>query len=86
MKDQALSVPASYQDAGSIQEKVLFALASVGEAPAEAVVRKIEELEPAAENKEVIAVSHRVLTELHTSGLINGKETEGVIYYSLIRN
>lgn len=86
MKDQELSVPAGYQAAGTLQEKVLFALSATGEGPAEAVVRKIEKLDPGAANKEVIAVTHRILTELHTSGLIRGVEREGVIYYSLIKN
>ena len=58
-----IQVPASYAEAGTLQEKVVFALAAVGEGPIEAVVKKLEELDPDADSKEVIGVTHRVLSE-----------------------
>jgi hypothetical protein len=76
-------VPASYAEADSLQEKVVFALAEISEGPAEEVVRKLEELDPEAPNKEVIGITHRVLSELYGMGLIAGHEQEGSIFYNL---
>jgi hypothetical protein len=76
-------IVASYQEANTLQEKVIYALANIGEGSAEEVVLKMEELDPEAPNKEVIGVTHRILTELHSSGLIAGREERGSIIYNL---
>jgi hypothetical protein len=83
MSEREIKIPLAYPDARSHQDKVLFALFGIGEGRAEDVIRRIELLEPGVSCQEVIAVTHLILTELHASGTIIGREESGNILYSL---
>jgi hypothetical protein len=72
-------VPAHFEDAGNLQDKVIFALAEIGEGTADAVSRKLEELEAGGPNNEV----HHLLSELYDKGLIAGHEQDGGLVYNL---
>jgi hypothetical protein len=76
-------IPAGFDEANSLQDKVLFALADLGEADAAQIVQKLEALDPAVPDKLVIANVHRVLAELHGKGLIAANENNGDLYYNL---
>lgn len=76
-------VPAHFDDAENLQDKVIFALAEIGEGTPDAVSRKLEELEPQVSNKEIIADVHLVLMDLYGKGLIAGREQDGGFVYNL---
>jgi len=76
-------VPASFDKATSLQDKVVFALAEINEGSADAVSRKLEDLEPKAPAQEVIADVHEILTALFEKGLIAGHEIDGGLVYNL---
>jgi hypothetical protein len=78
-----LHVPAAYNEAHSVTDKVIFALADVGAGTADQVIRHIEELDPGADHKPVIAATRQVLTGLYEQGQIAGAEKEGNLVYSL---
>lgn len=76
-------VPSSFDYAGNLQDKVIFALAELNEATVNATARKLEELEPGSAGKETIAGVHRVLSELYEKGLIAAAEIDGNLVYNL---
>jgi hypothetical protein len=76
-------VPAAFAEAKDLQEKVVFALASLNEATADQVSRQLEELAPETADKELIAGAHRLLTELYEKGLIAGQEQNGGLVFNL---
>jgi hypothetical protein len=78
-----LQVPPAYERAQSVTDKVVFALADIGEGTAEAVVRHIEWLDPDADHKMVIAKTHEVLTVLFQKGLLGGREDNGDLIFNL---
>jgi hypothetical protein len=78
-----LHVPASFEDAASETDKVVFALADIGEGTADEVIRHLEELDPDAAHKPVIAGAHQVLTDLYEAGLIAANDRKGRLVYNL---
>jgi hypothetical protein len=78
-----IHVPASYQEAESVTDKVVFALADLGEGTADAVIRHIEELDPQADHKPLIATTRELLTALYNNGHIAGHEQNGDLVYNL---
>lgn len=78
-----LHVPTSYGNAESLVDKVVFALADLGEGTADEVIRHIEQLDPGAGQKPVIAATRQVLTGLYEKGLVTGEEREGNLVYNL---
>jgi glutamine synthetase adenylyltransferase len=78
-----LQVPAAYDDAETMTDKVVFALADIGEGTAEDVIRHIEELHPDAEHKPIIASAHQILTELYDAGRVTGHEEDGDLVFNL---
>ena len=78
-----LQVPAAYKNQLSPQDKIIFALADLGEGTAEQVCKRLEELESGANPKALIAATHQVLTELYQKGLLAGNEKEGDLVYNL---
>ena len=78
-----LQVAASYEEARNVNEKIIFALADIGEGTAEDVIRHLEQLVPEADHKNVIAETHRVLTELFENGRVTGHEENGDLVYNL---
>jgi hypothetical protein len=80
-----LKVPAAYGEGASIIEKVAFALTDIGRGSAEDVVKNMERLDPGADNKELIAATHQVLTELHKQGQITASEDNGNLVYHIAK-
>ncbi|MDO3641392.1 hypothetical protein [Mucilaginibacter sp. L3T2-6] len=78
-----LPVPAAYKEATTFKDKVVFALADLGEATAEEVIRHLEKLEPAAEHKPMIAAIRQLLGQLYEHGLIAAAEKDGSPVYNL---
>lgn len=78
-----LHVPASYPEAVTITDKIVFALADIGEGTSDEVIRHLEELEPEAGHKPLIAATRQLLTELYENGHIAGHEDNGDLVYNL---
>jgi len=78
-----LQIPSDFKEAKNIQDRVLFALAKIGEGTADKISRELEALAPEMPDKQVIAGVHKVLTDLHTNGLIAAREKEGTLIFSL---
>lgn len=76
-------VPATYNGANNVTDKVIFALADIGAGTADEVIRHIEQLDPGADHKPVIAATRQVLTGLYEKGQITGAEKDGNLVYSL---
>lgn len=80
---ETLLIPATYDLARTVTDKVIFALACVGSGTADEVVRRIEELEPDADQQPVIGTTHPILTELYQQAKIAGHERDGNLVYEL---
>jgi hypothetical protein len=78
-----VEVPDSFVNASNVQEQVIFALAQVGKGKAVDVVKELKTLNTEQTNKEIIAETHQVLTELFDKGLIAGHDEDGSLVYSL---
>jgi hypothetical protein len=78
-----LQIPAAYSEAASWQDKVLFALAQLGEATSDEVSETLGELDPNIKNKELAEQTNQILRGLFDKGLLNGGEQKGCMYYNL---
>jgi len=78
-----MHVPAAYADAHTLTEKVVFALADLGEGSAEAIIGHLEKLEPQAQAKPLIAGVREILADLYENGRIAATEKEGTLIYNL---
>lgn len=80
---QPLHVPAHFADAQTLTDKIAFAIADIGEANADAIIKFIEQEGPGATVKPLIAETHRLLAELYEQGLISAEEKNGELFYNL---
>ena len=80
-ENKLVNVPSKMEEAETLQDQVVFALARLGKGTTDQVVKKMEELLPKAPDKELIAGTHEVLTQLFEKGLLTGSESEGNIVY-----
>lgn len=83
--DQNLTKSATTETAHAAPEKeqVLSVLGSMGAGTADQVTRKIEELFPEVDNKEIIGKVHHHLSQLHEQGQITAAAGEdGDLIYS----
>jgi hypothetical protein len=78
-----LQIPSAYHPDDTQENKILFALAELGDAGASEVVDKLEELEPAIRSEQLSALTKQVLKNWYDKGLIKGAETDGVMQYNL---
>ena len=78
-----LQVPASYSLDDDFEEKVLFALAQLGEATSEQVFEKLQDLEPGIGEGTLLEAINQYLTGQFNKGLLNGRKIEGVITFNL---
>ena len=78
-----LHIPAHYLDSNNDQDKIVYALAQLGEASADDVAAKLAELDPAIDADRFTAVAASVLNNLFDKGLIKGAEISGKIHYDL---
>jgi hydroxyethylthiazole kinase-like sugar kinase family protein len=78
-----VQVPANYGAAQNMEEKVIFAISEACRGNASEIVKLMEWHEPGADNKQLIADTHDILTELYKNGLINGTESDGTLLYSI---
>lgn len=78
-----LHIPASFEQADTVTDQIVFALADLGEATADEVIRHLEELQPVDNSKQLIAEVRQLLTQLYNNGQIAAKEKDGDLVYNL---
>src|ERR1700761_3561751 len=78
-----LRVPAAYNNHLAMRDKVIFALADLGEGTAVQVSRRLGELEGEAAPKTLAAAAQQILAELYRKGFLAGNEEEGSLVYNL---
>jgi hypothetical protein len=78
-----LQVPPYFDAADTQQNKMIFALAEIGEGSAEDVIAALEKLEPNVTGEQLKALVHQTLRRLYDKGLLSGSEQNGVMRYNL---
>ena len=78
-----LQIPSSFHPEDSRENKIIFALAQIGEGTTEQIVRKLEELEPGSLTPETLAFAEADLSGLFNKGLLKGIEHNGTMSYNL---
>jgi hypothetical protein len=78
-----LYVPARYDAADNLQNKMIFALAQIGDGTAEDVIKELDSLEPGSSNEHVSTFVNVTLNDLFKNGHLTGSEKNGVLHYNL---
>jgi predicted transcriptional regulator len=79
-----LYIPAHYEQADTIENKVAYALAQLGEGTVSNVMDHLESLQPGFWADQLTPVKH-VLTDLYDKGLLSGRDEHGHMYYNLAK-
>lgn len=80
-----LHIPAEYFEADTEQNKIIYALAQIGEGSAAMLIEKLEALEPGIKTEQLVAITKQILTHLYDKGQIRGKEINGEMHYDLAK-
>lgn len=75
--------PEAYHGDADWQDKVLYALAQLGEGTAPDVAAKLTEYEPNEAPQTMHRQAEQVLQSLYSKGLIKGNEQDGEVSYNL---
>lgn len=78
-----LHVPAHYDTADTLQNKMIFALAEIGDGTAEDVIAELEKLEPGVGDEQNRAFVKTTLASLFDHGHLTGSEKKGHMNYNL---
>ena len=78
-----LQVPAHYDAADTRQNKMIFALAQIGEGTAEDVIAELEKLEAGITTEQNRAFVTTALANLFEHGHLTGSEKAGRMHYNL---
>jgi hypothetical protein len=78
-----LHVPSHFDPADTQENKMIFALAHIGEGTAEDVLAELQKLEKAPVSKQQEALTRETLKLLYKKGLLTGSELSGVVHYDL---
>ena len=78
-----LYVPAHYDAADTQQNKVIFALAQIGEGRADDVIHKLSQMENAAMDEQGRVFVQSTLKLLFEQGHLTGAEKDGEMHYNL---
>lgn len=75
-------IPASYDVGDTLENRVIFALASLEQGSAEEVFTKLKEFEPGIQNVTLKFIK-RHLYNLYDKGLLKGNKDNGELIYNL---
>jgi len=78
-----LYVPAYYEAAHSDENKIIYALAQLGEGATEDVIAELAKHDPGIDKEKYKLIAASVLNNLYNKGLINGTTMQGNIQYNL---
>lgn len=77
-----IQIPASYKLSDSLEDRAIFALASLGEANGDEVFEKIREFEPSIKEVTIKFIKQYLFT-LYEKGLLKGNKEGSSIRYNL---
>ena len=77
-----LHIPSSYDPGDSLENRVIFALASIEEGSAEEVFKKLRDFEPGIQEVTVKFIKKH-LFHLFDKGLLKGNKGNGTLVYNL---
>jgi len=78
-----IHIPTSYHPSDTQENKIIYALAQLGDATADDVVSKLEEIEPGVKDEQLKAITCKVLDTLYEKGLLKGTDQGGIMHYNL---
>lgn len=78
-----LAIPASFHEADTQEDKVIFALADLGEGSANDIINQLEKLQPGIKTEQLVAIVPTILNGLFEKGLLKGSEVQGEMQYNL---
>ncbi|MEO3406391.1 hypothetical protein AAFN85_20935 [Mucilaginibacter sp. CAU 1740] len=78
-----LYIPAHFEVQDTQQNKIVFALAQLGEGSAADVITELETLQPGITDDQLKAITKTVLADLYDKGLLKGEEHNGQMQYNL---
>ena len=78
-----LQIPAHYDVNGTEEDRVLFALAQVGEGTVTEVAAEMTVLQPGSATENFITMVKDILTSLYDKGLLKGSDINGEMHYNL---
>ena len=78
-----LYVPAHYEAADTLQNKMIFALAALGEGTDDEVIAELEKHEPGIADEQHRVVVKTILASLYDHGHLTGAEKNGCMHYNL---
>lgn len=77
-----LHIPSSYNNADSEEDRIIFALATLGEGSSEEVFSKLRELDPNTSDLTPESIES-LLNHFYDKGLLKGNEQGGKLVYNL---
>ncbi len=77
-----LYIPPAYDTSDSLENRVIFALASIQEGSAEDVFRKLKQFDPGIQEVTVKFIK-KYLFHLYDKGLLKGNKGDGTLIYNL---
>jgi hypothetical protein len=78
-----LHVPAHYDAADTLQNKMIFSLAEIGDGTADEVVTELEQREPGIADEQNRVFVNATLKSLFDHGHLTGAEKDGEMRYNL---
>ena len=78
-----LQVPAHYDVNGTEEDRVLFALAQLGEGTVTEVAAKMADLQQGTNAADFLNPVKHLLTDLYSKGLLKGQDIKGAMHYNL---
>jgi hypothetical protein len=78
-----LQVPAHYDEADTLKNKMIYALAQIGEGTKEEVIAELAKLEPGITDEQNRAFVQAALSALYEQGHLTGSEKDGRMHYNL---
>jgi isopentenyl diphosphate isomerase/L-lactate dehydrogenase-like FMN-dependent dehydrogenase len=78
-----LYIPAHFEVQDTQQNKIVFALAQLGEGSAADVITELETLQPGITDDQLKAITKTILADLYDKGLLKGEEHNGQMQYNL---
>lgn len=78
-----LYIPAHFEPKDTQQNKIVFALAQLGEGSTTDVIKELENLQPGITDEQLTAITKTVLADLYGKGLLKGEEHNGQMHYNL---
>lgn len=78
-----LYVPANYVANDSDENKIVYALAQLGEATPDEVALELSRIDHSVDTERVKMIALSILNDLYSKGLISGSEVAGAMQYNL---